>query len=112
MNQTTQTTTQTAEATFMTPMAIIRRIFPSLRRSRPTAIVHSGGKQTVFGCLCGGTHTCATDFGGRDAKHVQEWLSDHADCAERMATIAALPGASLQRRRAGVNGHTIAIVVG
>ena len=50
---------------------------PTLRRTAPTAIVHSGSRQTIFDCLCGSRHTCATDFNGRAAKHVREWQKLH-----------------------------------
>lgn len=54
----------------------------SHRRTGVTAIIHSGGKRTVFGCLCGSRHTTSTDWDGRNAKHVVEWQEQHeGDCA-------------------------------
>ena len=48
---------------------------PRLRRTGPTAIIHSGDKQTIFGCLCGAQHTCATNY--RQAHHVADWRDYH-----------------------------------
>lgn len=50
---------------------------PHLRRTRPTAIFHSGGKKTVFDCICGATHSTSTDWNGRNAKHVINWRDKH-----------------------------------
>lgn len=70
--------------TTMNPeMKQIRETFPILRRRRPTAIIRSGSGQTVYGCLCGSVHTCATRH--RDAKHVRDWIAAHEDCARRIA---------------------------
>lgn len=73
-------------------MTQIRRAFPRLRRTAPTAIVRSGGTATVFGCLCGDTHTVAT-YNRDTTRHVRVWLAEHAGCAERIA--ANLDGARL-----------------
>lgn len=64
-------------------MKQIRETFPTLRRRRPTAIIRSGSGQTVYGCLCGSLHTCATRH--RDAKHVRDWIAEHEGCARRIA---------------------------
>lgn len=63
----------------------IRKVFPRMRRTAATAIIHSGGKRTIFGCLCGSQHTTSTDWHGRDAKHVQDWRDVHSDCAVKIA---------------------------
>jgi hypothetical protein len=65
---------------------IIKASFPKMRRTGSTAIVHSGGKRTIFKCLCGSRHTTSTEWNGRKAKHVTDWQSDHVKCA---AVIAA-----------------------
>jgi hypothetical protein len=62
-----------------------------MRRSKSTAIVHTGSRQTVFGCLCGAQHTVATDY--RRAKHLRDWQDDHEPC---IITIA-------QKIKAGQN---------
>lgn len=67
-------------------MTILRTNWPALRRTESTAIVHCGGKQTIFGCLCGSRHTTSTDWNGREAKHVQEWQQEHEDCCIDLAT--------------------------
>lgn len=62
--------------------------YKTIRRSSPTAIVHSGGKQTIFGCVCGATHTTSTDWNGRRAKHVIEWQRRHDEsCRELYEAI-------------------------
>ena len=62
----------------------------SLRRTSATAIEHSGGKQTIFGCICGSRHTTSTDWNGRNAKHVIEWQVQHdIKCAKRFERIQA-----------------------
>lgn len=54
----------------------IKAARPRLRRTRPVAIIHSGGSQTIFNCiLCGEHHTCATAY--RDVKHVAEFKTHH-----------------------------------
>jgi len=63
-----------------TAMRIIRSRFPRLRRSGSTAIIKSGSRQAIFGCLCGSTHSTSTDYNGRNALHVREWEQAHADC--------------------------------
>lgn len=72
-------------ATTASPIATLRRAFPRLRRTRSTAIIHSGGRQTIFGCLCGAEHTTSTEWHGRDAVHVAVWRQEHEDCAARLA---------------------------
>lgn len=49
----------------------------TIRRKRPTAICHSGGKRTIFDCVCGARHTTSTDWNGRYAKHVLRWRAYH-----------------------------------
>jgi hypothetical protein len=71
--------------TLSDPMKTIRKAYPEMRRTRATAIVHSGEKRTVFGCLCGAYHTTSTDWNGRNAKHVREWREKHDACAARIA---------------------------
>ena len=66
-------------------MRIIRAEFPAMRRTSATAIIRSGGRRTVFGCLCGSRHTCSTDWRGRETKHVREWRALHEACALRLA---------------------------
>ena len=79
------TKNQPTTATIANPMSIIRDAFPKMRRTAATAIIHSGGRKTIFGCLCGSRHTTSTDWHGRDALHVREWQGDHAACAGRIA---------------------------
>ena len=50
---------------------------PNLRRTKPTAIVRSGSRRTVFSCLCGETHSCATEWNGRNSRHVLIWRRIH-----------------------------------
>ena len=69
-----------------TAIKIIRDKFPALRRTSSTAIVHSGGRATVFGCLCGSYHTTSTDYRGREARHVREWQKEHAACSSNLVT--------------------------
>jgi hypothetical protein len=87
-------------------MKLIRRAFPSLRRTHPWAIVHSGGRATVFGCLCGSTHTTSTDWGGRTRLHVLEWQEEHDDCADELAALVAEGRARLYSR-IGYVGHVL-----
>lgn len=62
----------------------------ALRRTGATAIEHSGGRQTIFGCLCGSRHTASTDWNGRNAKHVQDWQGQHeASCGELYSQMIA-----------------------
>ena len=62
----------------------------SYRRTGATAITHSGGKQTIFGCLCGSRHTASTEWNGRSAKHVQDWHHQHeTSCGELYAQMIA-----------------------
>ena len=55
----------------------IQRQARALRRSGATAIEHSGGRRTIFGCLCGSQHSTSTDWNGRQALHVQRWQHEH-----------------------------------
>lgn len=64
----------------MTSLQIYRKLNPRARRTKSTAIIHSGGKQTIFSCVCGARHTCATDY--RQAKHVSEWKNNHKGCLD------------------------------
>ena len=75
------------EYTEETAIARIRRVgvFRRMRRTRATAIVHGGGNQTIFGCICGSRHTTSTDWDGRHAKHVLTWRDEHAACSIRYA---------------------------
>ena len=67
-------------------MQILRAAWPTMRRTASTAIIHSGGKRTIFGCLCGATHTCSTEWNGRESKHVQDWQREHSRCCIKLAT--------------------------
>jgi hypothetical protein len=66
-------------------MTLLRKLFPKMRRTASTAITHSGGRQTIFGCLCGARHTTSTDWNGRNARHVGEWQGEHAKCCITLA---------------------------
>jgi hypothetical protein len=66
-------------------LKVLKTAWPKLRRNGSTAIIRSGSRRTVFGCLCGDQHTCATDWDGRSSKHVTEWRAEHADCAINLA---------------------------
>jgi hypothetical protein len=65
-------------------MAAIRRRFPSLRRTAPTAIARSGSEMTVFACLCGATHSVPTGTRAK-AKHAQAFVAAHLGCAAELA---------------------------
>lgn len=53
----------------------------TIRRKQPTAIIHSGGKRTIYSCVCGSQHTCATRH--REVKHVADWREEHDEtCRE------------------------------
>lgn len=67
------------------PIQTLRKVFPAMRRTRATAIIRSGAKRTVFGCVCGSRHTCSTEWRGRDSKHVREWRAEHDACADKFA---------------------------
>lgn len=69
-------------------MAVIRQKFPRLRRDRPTAIVHNGSYKTVYGCLCGSKHSCATNY--RAAKHLRDWRDLHDSCAGKFTNANLL----------------------
>lgn len=56
--------------------------YQNLRRTRSTAIIHSGGRQTILNCLCGARHTCATNY--RNAKHVSNFIKEHSGCAQSL----------------------------
>lgn len=53
-------------------------INPRARRTESTAIVRNGSRKTIYGCVCGAEHTCATSY--RGAVHVAAWRAEHADC--------------------------------
>lgn len=61
-------------------MARYRAARPRARRFRPTAIVHNGGRRTVYGCICGDTHSVATNW-RNNTLHLDLWRCDHEDCA-------------------------------
>lgn len=67
-------------------MKTLRRVFPMMRREHSTAIIRSGGKRTIYGCICGAQHTTSTEWRGREAKHVYEWRQAHAECCVRRTT--------------------------
>jgi hypothetical protein len=71
-------------------MTTIRKRFPRLRRTAATAIIKSGSRQAIYGCLCGSTHSTSTDYRGRHALHVREWEHAHADCALRLMSASRL----------------------
>jgi hypothetical protein len=62
-------------------LGLIYRIVvnPKARRANSTAIIHSGGRRTIYGCVCGATHTEATDYRGK-SKHYADWRRAHKDC--------------------------------
>ncbi len=66
---------------------------PRSRRTRSTAIIHSGGEQTIYGCVCGATHTAATRYRGT-TRHEREWRHAHRSCMVE-AVAVALPDPSL-----------------
>jgi hypothetical protein len=58
------------------------------RRTSATAIIHSGGKRTICGCVCGARHTTSTDWDGRNARHVVDWKAKHeTSCGSVWAEI-------------------------
>ena len=62
-------------------MRYYRAARPQARRTAATAIVHSGGKQTIYGCVCGSRHTVATLWRDKTV-HLQLWRAAHADCIQ------------------------------
>ena len=95
MTKTIETQTQAQN-----PMTTIRAAFPVLRRAQAVAIVHSGGKATALGCLCGAVHTCATS--SRDkTRHVQAFRAAHKDCAQDLAERVAQAKLVSRTHRAG-----------
>lgn len=82
--------------------ASMQRHARALRRQFATAIVHSGGQQTIFGCVCGARHTCATSY--RQARHVAEWRAEHENsCGARFGRLLDRREASwLDRQRAWI----------
>ena len=58
----------------------LKKKFKFLRRNRATAIFVNGGRQTVYRCICGAEHSCATKY--RHAKHVQKWREEHDSCVK------------------------------
>lgn len=81
----------------------LRKLRTELRRTRSTAIIHSGGRQTIYGCVCGATHTCATSY--RRARHVATWREEHAQCAYRAwrKAMGLWDRSGLELPRAGVS---------
>lgn len=79
------TTTTTEITDTDTAIAYLKKHWPALRRTASTAIIRSGSRRTIFGCLCGSEHTASTEWNGRDAKHVWEWRAEHGDCAVKLA---------------------------
>jgi len=71
-----------------TAFAAYRAANPKARRTRATAIVHNGARQTIYGCVCGSRHSTSTDWNGRNARHVGEWRASHEDCI--VAAVAAM----------------------
>lgn len=71
-----------------TAIKIIRDKFPTLRRTSSTAIVRSGGRATVFGCLCGSYHTTSTDYRGR-AEARLAYLNDLVRIADTLLESAS-----------------------
>lgn len=59
---------------------LYRLLHPRARRTRATAIIRNGSKRTVYGCVCGAQHTCATAWRGRDSRHVADWRYVHEKC--------------------------------
>jgi len=74
-----------AQATSLTTW---RAANPRARRTRATAIVHNGARQTIYGCVCGSRHSTSTDWNGRNALHVGSWRAIHEDCI--IAAVAAM----------------------
>jgi hypothetical protein len=70
----------------MTPeiLTAYRKLYPRSRRTESTAIIHSGGRQTIYGCVCGAEHTTSTEWKGREAKHVLDWRAEHANCMKQI----------------------------
>lgn len=67
-------------------MRKLKAQFPILRRSHPVAIVHSGAKATVYGCLCGAYTSESTDskiMHGPTAR-VVNFFKEHKSCAARI----------------------------
>lgn len=64
-------------------MSLIRAANPRMRRNHATAIVRNGSLRTVYDCICGESHSCATLY--RGAKHIVEWRRKHnAECPVAM----------------------------
>lgn len=83
-------------------LKIYRDANPRARRTGPTAIEHSGGTQTIYGCVCGSRHTVATRNRG-STKHEREWQRAHANClldwVARHACPRDMPGLGDQAER-------------
>lgn len=62
-------------------MRYYRATHPKARRAFPTAIVHNGSSKTVFECICGSRHSCATRH-RYDTAHYWDWRLAHSDCAQ------------------------------
>ncbi len=93
----------------LAPMTTIRAKFPALRRPRSVAIVHSGGRMTVFGCLCGATHTAESSTRGRSAQHVTEFFAAHKGCAKTLAARVVTGQAKLSTRRDSFGRHSVPV---
>jgi hypothetical protein len=66
-------------------IALLKKRNPKMRRTNSTAICRSGGRQTIFDCVCGARHTTSTGWNGRSALHVRVWRGEHSDCAIKEA---------------------------
>lgn len=83
------------------PLATIYRRFinPKARRTSSTAITHSGGQLTVYGCICGDKHTEATRYRGQ-SRHYHDWAAAHDGCMlrairDRFPTVDSVIAAGL-----------------
>jgi hypothetical protein len=103
-------TAQTPADKARTAMAILRDRFPTLRRPSAVAIIHNGGNATVFGCLCGATHSAPTRSRAK-ARHVKDFVAEHAACAGELA--ARVDHLALQHQTVGhgrVAARNVALV--
>lgn len=99
----------------MTPaMRAWREAHPRSRRTRPTAIVHSGGVRTVYDCLCGARHSVATRNRGQ-TRHERDWLQKHEGCGEAWFEAQGRAQRRAERSRRGTSPHgrcdTLAVCV-
>jgi len=57
----------------------LKATHPTLKRSRPVAIIHSGSNQSIVGCLCGAQVSYASKW--KRPKWVLAWIERHnTDC--------------------------------